>query len=99
MDGKTKLRMEPAGRHTSGAIHNGPGFATMNQALARRTPLPWVAPGAALALLALFAVAFQPLLLPAAGGAVALGAALAFAAPWRRFHAEAPAARTAFIGS
>ena len=71
----------------------------MNQALARRSPLPWVAPGSALALLALVAVAFQPLLLPAAGGAIALGAALALAAPWRRFHAEAPAARRAFIGS
>ena len=71
----------------------------MNQALARRSPLPWIAPGSALALLALFAVAFQPLLLPAVGGAIALGTALALAAPWRRFHAEAPAARAAFIGS
>ena len=71
----------------------------MNQALARRSPLPWIAPGSALALLALFAVAFQPLLLLAAAGAIALGAALALAAPWRRFHAEAPAARRAFIGS
>ena len=71
----------------------------MNHALARRSPLPWVAPGVALALLAIFAAALQPLLLLAAGGAVALGAALALAAPWRRFHAEAPAARRAFIGS
>jgi hypothetical protein len=71
----------------------------MTPAFARRSPLPWAAPGSALAILTIFAVAFQPLLLPAAGGAVALGAALALAAPWRRFHAEAPAARTAFIGS
>ena len=71
----------------------------MNQAFARPSPLPWVAPGPAFALLAIFAAALQPLLLPAAGGAVALGAALALAAPWRRFHAEAPAARAAFIGS
>ncbi len=71
----------------------------MTPALARPSPLPWVAPGSALALLALLAVALQPSLLPAAGGAVALGVALALAAPWRRFHAEAPAARAAFIGS
>jgi hypothetical protein len=71
----------------------------MNPALALRSSLPWVAPGSALALIALFAVALQPSLLPAAGGAVTLGAALALAAPWRRFHAEAPAARAAFIGS
>ncbi len=71
----------------------------MNQALARPSPLPWVAPGSALAILALFAAALQPLLLLAAAGAVALGAAMALAAPWRRFHAEAPAARRAFIGS
>ena len=71
----------------------------MSPAVARRSPLSWVTPGAALAFLALIAVALQPLLLPAAGGAVALGAALALAAPWRRFHAEAPAACAAFIGS
>ena len=72
----------------------------MNQALARPSPLPWVAPGSALALLALFAAALQqPSLLIAAAGAVALGAALVLAAPWRRFHAGAPAARAAFIGS
>ena len=71
----------------------------MNPALTRRSPLPWVAPRSVLALVAIFAGAVQPLLLPAAGGAVALGAALALAAPWRRFHAGAPAARAAFIGS
>ena len=71
----------------------------MTPALARPSPLPWVAPASALALLALFAAALQPSLLPAAAGAVALGAALALAAPWRRFHAGAPAARAAFIGS
>ncbi len=71
----------------------------MNPALARRSPLPWVAPGSLIALLAIFAVALQPLLLPAAGGAVALGVALALTAPWRRFHAEAPTARIAFVGS
>ena len=71
----------------------------MNPTLARRSPLPWVAPGSLIALLAILAAALQPLLLPAAGGAAVLGAALALAAPWRRFHAEAPAARTAFIGS
>ncbi len=71
----------------------------MNQALARPSPLPWVAPGVALAISAIFAAALQPLLLPAAAGAVALGAALALAAPWRRFHARVPAARAAFIGS
>ena len=69
----------------------------MNQALARRSPLPWVAP--ARRSLSCFAVALQPLLLLEAGGAIALGTALALAAPWRRFHAEAPAARRAFIGS
>jgi hypothetical protein len=74
-------------------------FAAMTPALARRPPLPRVAPGATLALLAILAAALQPLLLLAAGGAIALGAALALAAPWRRFHAEAPAARRAFIGS
>ena len=36
---------------------------------------------------------------PAPGGAVTVGAALALAAPWRRFPAEAPAARAAFLGS
>jgi hypothetical protein len=71
----------------------------MHPALARRSPPPWVIPGSAFALLALLAIALQPSLLLAAGGAVALGAALALAAPWRRFHAEAPAARRAFIGS
>ena len=71
----------------------------MNQVLARPSPLPWVAPGAALAIFAIFAAALQPSLLLATAGAVALGAALALAAPWRRFHAAAPAARAAFIGS
>ncbi len=71
----------------------------MTPALARPSPLPWVAPASALALLAIFAAAFQPPLLPAAAGAVVVGAALALAAPWRRFHARAPAARAAFIGS
>ena len=52
----------------------------MNQVLARRPPLPWVAPGSVFALLAILAAALQPLLLLAAGGAVALGAALALAA-------------------
>jgi hypothetical protein len=81
------------------AMHNKPELAAMNAVLLRRSPLPWVVPLSALALLAIFAVTLQPLLLPAAGGAVALGAALALAAPWRRFHAGAPAARAAFIGS
>ena len=71
----------------------------MTPALSRPSPLPWVAPASALALLALFAAALQPSLLPAAAGAVVVGAALALAAPWRRFHAGAPAAREAFIGS
>ena len=71
----------------------------MNPALARPSPLPWVAPGSALALIALFAAALQPSLLLAAAGAVSFGAALTLAAPWRRFHAGAPAARAAFIGS
>jgi hypothetical protein len=71
----------------------------MNQALARPSPLPWVALGSSLALLAILAAALQPSLLLAAVGAVPLGAALALAAPWRRFHAEAPVARRAFIGS
>ncbi len=71
----------------------------MNHALVRPSPLPRVALGSALAILALFAAALQPSLLLAAAGAVALGAALALVAPWRRFHAEAPAARRAFIGS
>ena len=65
----------------------------------RRSPLSWVAPGSALALLAIFAVALQPLLLVAAPATAALGAALALAAPWRRFHAAAPAAREALIES
>ena len=65
----------------------------------RRSPLSWVAPGSALALLAIFAVALQPSLLVAAPAAAALGAALALAAPWRRFQAAASAARVAFIGS
>ena len=71
----------------------------MTPALARPSPLPWGAPASALALLAIFAAALQPSLLLAIAGAVALGAALALAAPWRRFHAGAPAARAAFIGS
>ncbi len=71
----------------------------MNQALARRSPLPWGTRGSALALIAIFAVALQRLLLLAGGGAAAFGTALALAAPWRRFHAEAPAAHAAFIGS
>ena len=71
----------------------------MTPALARPSSLPWVAPASALVVLALFAAALQPSLLLAAAGAVALGAALALAAPWRRFHAGAPAARAAFIGS
>ncbi len=71
----------------------------MNPALTRRSPLPWVAPGSVLALVAIVAVAVQPSLLLAGGGAVALGAALALAAPWRRFHAATPVVRTAFIGS
>ena len=71
----------------------------MKQTIARPSPLPWVVPGSALALLVLFAAALQPSLLLAAAGAVALGAALALATLWRRFHAEAPAARRAFIGS
>jgi NTE family protein len=50
----------------------------------RRSPLSWVAPGSALALLAIFAVALQPLLLVAAPSTAALGAALALAAPAAR---------------
>ena len=65
----------------------------------RRSPLSWVAPGSALALLAIFAVALQPLLLVAAPATAALGAALALAALWRRFHAAAPAAREALLES
>ena len=64
----------------------------------QRSPLSWVAPGSAFALLALFAVALQPLLLVAAPAAAALGAALALAAPWRRFLAAAPAVRDALAG-
>ena len=71
----------------------------MNPALAR-PPLPWIAPASVIALLAFLAAAvLQPLLLLAAATAAALGAALALAAPWRRFHAAAPTARRAFIGS
>jgi len=71
----------------------------MNLALAR-PPLPWIASASLLAFVGvLAAVAIQPWMLLAAGGAAALGAALALAAPWRRFHAAAPAARVAFIGS
>src|ERR687889_2042429 len=81
------------------AMHNNPELPTMTSTFARRSPLSWVAPGSALALLALFAVALQPLLLVAAPATAALGAALALAAPWRRFHAAAPAAREALLGS
>ncbi len=71
----------------------------MNPALAR-SPLPWIAPASVIALLAFLAAAvLQPLLLLAAATAAALGAALALAAPWRRFHAAEAAARRAFIGS
>ncbi len=73
----------------------------MNPALAR-SPLPWIAPASVIALLAFLAAAvLQPLLLLAAATATAaaLGAALALAAPWRRFHAAEAAARRAFIGS
>ncbi|HYI83524.1 MAG TPA: patatin-like phospholipase family protein, partial [Acetobacteraceae bacterium] len=61
--------------------------------------MSWVAPGSALALLAIFAVALQPSLLVAAPATAALGAALALAPPWRRFHAAAPAAREALSES
>ena len=71
----------------------------MNPALAR-SPLPWIAPASVTALLAFLpAAVLQPLLLLAAATAAALGAALALAAPWRRFHAAEAAARRAFIGS
>jgi hypothetical protein len=71
----------------------------MNLALAR-PPLPWIASASLLALVAVLAAAIiQPLALLAASGTAALGAALALAAPWRRFHAAKPAARAAFIGS
>jgi NTE family protein len=79
------------------AMHNNPKLPTMTPTPARGSPLSWVAPGSALALLAIFAVALQPSLLVAAPAAAALGAALALAAPWRRFHAAAPAAREALI--
>src|ERR671916_1968083 len=81
------------------AMHNNPKFPTVTPTLARRSPLSWVAPGSALAFLAIFAVALQPSLLVAAPATAALGAALALAAPWRRFHAAAPAAREALIES
>src|ERR687894_651039 len=81
------------------AMHNNPKLPTMTPTLARESPLSWVAPGSALALLAIFAVALQPSLLVAAPAAAALGAALALAAPWRRFHAADPAAREALIGA
>ncbi len=69
----------------------------MNLALTR-PPLPWVASGSLLALLAFLVVAvLHPLLLLAAGAAAVLGMALALTGPWRRFHATAPV-RTAFIG-
>src|SRR5215218_354327 len=79
------------------AMHNNPKLPTMTLPLARRSPLSWVAPGSALALLAIFAVALQPSLLVVAPATAALGAALALAAPWRRFHAAAPAAREALL--
>ena len=67
--------------------------------LARRTPLPWVACGASLALLAFLAAVLQPLPLLAAAAAAflgpVLGAALVLAALWRRFQAAEPAAREA----
>ena len=80
-------------------MHNSPGASAHDPTPDRRSPLSWVAPGSALALLAIFAVALQPLLLFAAPATAALGAALALAAPWRRFHAAAPAAREALIES
>ena len=68
-----------------------------------RPPLPWVAPGSLLALLAFLVAALHPVPLLVTALTAALGAALvlalALAAPWRRFHAAPPAARTAFIGS
>src|SRR5918995_4784052 len=81
------------------AMHNSPELPLMTPPPDRRSPLSWVAPGSALALLAIFAVALQPLLLFAAPATAALGAALALAAPWRRFHAAAPAAREALVES
>src|ERR687894_3100626 len=80
------------------AMHNNPELPTMAPT-PDRSPLSWVAPGSALALLAIFAVALQPSLLAAAPATAALGAALALAAPWRRFHAAAPAAREALVES
>src|SRR5215217_561421 len=79
------------------AMHNNPKLPTMTPTPDRRSPLSWVAPGSALALVAIFAVALQPSLLVAAPATAALGAALALAAPWRRFHAAAPAAREALV--
>src|SRR5829696_6481513 len=92
--------MNPAApRGIFAAMHNRPELPTMTPTSVRRSPLRWVAPGSAFALLAIFAVALQPLpLLAAALGAV-LGAALVLAAPWRRFHAAEPAAREAFLGA
>src|SRR5918998_6421185 len=81
------------------AMHNGPELPALTPTFAERLPLSRIAPGAALALLALFAVALQPLLLVAVPATAALGAALALAAPWRRFHAAAPAAREALLES
>src|SRR5918998_3417546 len=81
------------------AMHNSPELPLMTPLPDRRSPLSWVAPGSALALLAIFAVALQPMLLVAAPATAALGAALVLAAPWRRFHAAAPAARETFLES
>src|SRR5918998_2507152 len=81
------------------AMHNGPELPALTPTFAVRSPLSWITPGAALALLAVFAVALQPLLLVAAPATAALGAALVLAAPWRRFHAAAPAARETFLES
>src|SRR5215218_852085 len=79
------------------AMHNNPKLPTVTLTPARRSLLSWVAPGSALALLAIFVLALQPSLLVAAPATAALGAALALAAPWRRFHAAAPAAREALV--
>jgi hypothetical protein len=69
----------------------------MNLALAS-SPLLWNAVGSLVALFAfLNAAVAHPFLMLAVGGGGAISAALALAAPWRRFHA-APA-HTAFIGS
>jgi hypothetical protein len=69
----------------------------MNLVLARAS-LPRNAVASLGGLLAVLAAAvLLPSLPLAALGAGAFGAALALAAPWRRFHAAA--ARSAFIGS